>query len=305
MTENSFAYKQNYTLPHSNHNNSSSVDVFKNICVFMQDIAATHASLMGISVNTLQAANITWVLARQQVLLNHLPAPGEQICIETWPSLVSRVQCRRDFRVYNLAGKQLGQAISYWVVLNMQTRRAERVPDFIRHAYPQTPSLAVPEISIQPKSLPKNSRVTSFKTSAADIDINKHVTSMRYLDFMLAAVPKEVRCSQQLKLLDVVFRAEGMQGDSIASRLLPATLKETMLPKQQSGALQTNETGSPKNAPQTICTKQTGQESFLPLFYKNSAEYWHNLVKEKNKTLFFSFGEEKELVRGYSLWHKS
>ena len=305
MIESSFAYKQNYTLPHSNQDNSSSVEVFKNICMFMQDIAATHASLMGISVNTLQAANITWVLARQQVLLNHLPAPGEQICIETWPSLVSRVQCRRDFRIYNLAGEQLGQAISYWVVLNMQTRRAERVPDFIRRAYPQAPSLAVPEVPIQPKSLPKNSRVISFKTSAADIDINKHVTSMRYLDFMLAAVPKKVRCHQQLKLLDVVFRAESMQGDRIASRLLPAKLKETIFPKNESEAVQIHKAESPKSAPHTICTKQTGQESFLPLFCKNNTEYWHNLVKDKKKILLFSFGEEKELVRGYSLWHKS
>ena len=300
---NSFVYKQNYTLPQCNQKNDASTYIFKNICVFMQDIATVHVGKMGISLNTLQAANITWVLTRQQVVLNRLPAAGEEITIETWPSVLSRVQCRRDFRVYNLAGEELGQAVSYWVVLNMQTRRAERVPEFITRAYPENPPLLLPEISIRPKALPESSSVKSFKTTASDIDINKHVTSMRYLDFMLEAVPEEVRCKQQLKVLDVFFRAESIQGETISSRLLPAKLK-----KPGEVLAQSSEANKPECAKKAGCTKQneqTRQDSFSSLFYENNAEYWHNLVKEKNKILLFNFGEEKELVRGYSLWHKS
>ena len=64
------SYKQKFVLPDAQE---GKLGIFKDICLFLQEVATTHSIQMGISINTLQAANLTWVLARQQSFLKTLP----------------------------------------------------------------------------------------------------------------------------------------------------------------------------------------------------------------------------------------
>ena len=231
---------------------------------------------MGISINTLQAANLTWVLARQQSFLKTLPKPNDEIIIETCPSSISRIQCRRDFNIKNQAGDLLGHAIQNWVVLNMETRKAERVPEFISSRYPEEPKFMHPEIALKPNSLTKEYQIKEITTQQADIDINNHVNNMRYADFMLESTPLNPQSYYPL-MLDIIFRAESMKGDTISSRL-----------KQLA-----NDELTKLDQPLSI-TQPAG----------DVAGFWHTLVKNKKTMLFITKEAEKELVRGFSLWKK-
>ena len=74
------SYKQIFTLPPGDE---GEIGIFKNIGLFVQETSNEHSTRMGISITALQAANLTWVLARQQFLLFKMPKPGEKIEIET------------------------------------------------------------------------------------------------------------------------------------------------------------------------------------------------------------------------------
>lgn len=265
------ALKKSFRLEHGK-NTEKTVDlsIFKDICICMQSLAGEHAAKLGLAVETLYAADLMWVLARQQVVLPTLPTPGSTIYIKTWPSTISRLQCRRDFIVENEEGELLGHGITHWVVVNMSSRRAERLPPFITEVYPKEPEFAADDVALRHPALPANLEIGRCQTSKADIDLNEHVTNMRYADFMLDALPQHHYATHRLAALDMTFRAETIAGQNISSRAQPC---DPLL--------------------------------FAPLASNDTdLAFWHSLVKKEKKLLLWTKEEEKELVRGFSLWRK-
>lgn len=267
-------YKQKYVI---SPNSQGLLGRFKDIGLLIQDTSIKHATKMGISITALQAANLTWVLVRQQILLLRLPEVDEEIEIETRPSAITRLQCHRDFIIRDKKEEILGHSITNWVVLNMQTRRAERVPEFISSKYLTEDRLALPTLPIKPAHLPKGTKHTLVTARPEDIDINNHITSTRYVDFMLDAVPTEIKKEYRPLFFDIVYRGEGLEGDRIESRFESTELEEirTLAPELI------------ENLPQV-----------------EIKAFWHNLVKTKKKVLFITKENEKDLVRGLSLWIK-
>lgn len=263
--------KKSFCLEPGKHTaKTGDLSVFKDICICMQTLAGEHAAQLGLAVETLYAADLMWVLARQQVVLPTLPPTGSVIYITTWPSTISRLQCRRDFIVENEDGQRLGHGITHWVVVNMSSRRAERLPPFITEVYPKEPQFAAAEVTLRHPALPMNLEIATCQTSKADIDLNEHVTNMRYADFMLDTLPQQHYATHCLTALDMTFRAETIAGQKISCR---AQECEPLL--------------------------------FAPLANQNSdLAFWHSLVKKEKKLLCWTREEEKELVRGFSLWRK-
>jgi len=266
------SYKQNFVIkPHA----EGKTGIFKDIGRLVQDTSTEHSIRSGVSITALQAANLTWVLADQQFLLLRVPEPGEEIEIETWPSALSKIICRRDFTIRSKSGEVLGHSLTDWVVANLQTRKAERVPDFICNVYSPDEHFAMPELSLKPGRLPENTNQAVFTAESQDIDINEHVTSTRYVDFMLDTVYGKEGDLRRPLFYSISYRAESLEGDRIESRIAPADFAE-------------------------IKTNDPNFASLLPA--GEIKAYWHNLIKKKKKILFITKEEEKELTRGISLW---
>lgn len=267
-------YKQKYVI---SANSKDKLESFKDIGLLIQNTSTEHSIRMGLSITALQAANLTWVLVRQQYLLLKLPEIDDEIEIETWPSALTRFQCRRDFTIRAKNGEILGHSLTSWAIVNMQTRRAERIPEFISSNYPTENRLAMPKLPLKPTPIPKGTHPAIFTAKVEDIDINNHVTNTRYVDFMLDAVPNEIRKKYRPLFFDITYRAESLEGDQIESKFEPTELKEI---------------------------RELDPEFIALLPQGEIQAYWHNLVKMKKKVLFITKEDEKELVRGFSLWVK-
>ena len=254
--------------------------VFEAIGRFIQTTSAAHATQMGLSVNALQAAGLTWVLARQQTLLLRPPSPGAEITIETWPSTLSRLTCRRDFVIWE-NGETLGLSLTDWAVLNLQTRRAERIPEFIAAKYPSAAPEAMPELNLKPAPLSPAEAVSLVPVRAADIDLNNHVTNTRYVELMLGAVPDAIRRERRPAFCDIVYRAEALAGDRIEIR------RQTVQP----------------DAAEDVFPALRACPALRALLDRaDCTAFRHSLVKPKTGFLFIAGKPEKELVRGFSLW---
>ncbi|MBQ4133744.1 MAG: hypothetical protein IJD04_08455 [Desulfovibrionaceae bacterium] len=157
----------------------------------------------------------------------------------------------------------------------METRRAERVPDFIVARHPSEVRHAMPEINIKPVQLEPAQTAANTTARSGDIDMNNHVTNTRYVDFMLDNVPGEVRSGCRPVFSDIIYRAEALEGDNIEIRRTEAD-------------------------PDEVCGSMPELDTFITE-YKCLA-FWHNLVKSKSRFLFITREKEKELVRGFTLW---
>lgn len=208
------------------------------------------------------------------------PSPGAEITIETWPSTLSRLTCRRDFVIWE-NGETLGLSLTDWAVLNLQTRRAERIPEFIAAKYPSAAPEAMPELNLKPAPLSPAEAVSLVPVRAADIDLNNHVTNTRYVELMLGAVPDAIRRERRPAFCDIVYRAEALAGDRIEIR---------------------RQTVQPDAAEDVLPALRACPALRALLDRADCTAFRHSLVKPKTGFLFIAGKPEKELVRGFSLW---
>jgi acyl-ACP thioesterase len=187
------------------------------ICNYMEEAAGVHADSLGVGLDRLASDALAWVLSRMRLLLYRRPGPGEAVYVETWPVRMERVQFRRDFLLCDAAGAVLATAVTQWVVMGTLSRRLERLPLYVASLEPENPPLAQESGDIRIPSVEEGASGPRFPVRLADIDQNHHVNNGRYVDFSLEAADA-AGAAGELRRIDLVFRAEGLRGDTIGSR---------------------------------------------------------------------------------------
>ena len=219
----------------------------RTLCNYMEEAAGKHAETLGCGLDALREQGITWVLARQRIELGYMPVAEEQLVVHTWPVGVQRLSFRRDFHM-ECNGHTVLRAVSHWVLMNATTRKLEKMPPWAQSlAFPQAglaleagdirippvPSLAlVHEPAAKGNALGAEQAAFAvpgpeFPVRLADIDSNGHVNNVRFIDFALEAA--HCFCASQrlpvgefaLAGLDIVFRADALWGDTVASASMP------------------------------------------------------------------------------------
>lgn len=198
----------------------SGTGTVQGLCGYMHEAAGNHAAALGLSIERLHAGDMAWVLARMRIMPERLPAVHEKIEIETWPVSIEGLQFRRDFIVRDERGGVLARAVSHWVVVSLTSRKAARIPAFIAEVALDNAATAMDDAKRRlPQAAPEH-EVRTFRARLADMDRNRHVNNVRYMDWVLESVPDEVREEARLADIELVFRAESCRGDVIAVRTM-------------------------------------------------------------------------------------
>jgi acyl-CoA thioesterase FadM len=211
----------------------------QNLCNYFEETAGCHAAALGLGIDRLAEGGRAWVLAKMRLRLSRLPFAGESFRVTTWPVRVERLQFRRDFLTYDAEGAVLARAVTQWVIINLHSRRLERIPAHVAALAPENPETALEDGDIRIPALDEGAASgPSFPVRLADIDRNRHVNNSRYVEFALegavaalekneaSAAAEEYRHTalaptKELRGLDILFRAEGLFGDVIATRGMP------------------------------------------------------------------------------------
>ncbi|MCX2742197.1 acyl-[acyl-carrier-protein] thioesterase [Pontibacter anaerobius] len=189
---------------------------------YMQE-AAWHNTLdLGISMYELLERGLTWVLQRMRVEMFRYPGHNDRITVETWASGRERVFLHRDFRIYNQERELLGQATSVWLVMDVVKRQLVSVPDFILAVEVVPGSEPLPFARGKLPQLQEAQHEQQVPVRWHDIDLNRHVTNTRYLQWALDTLPLDVLEQKQLRQVDIIFKAESILGDTVVSAAAPA-----------------------------------------------------------------------------------
>lgn len=170
------------------------VDVNKNVTIpgllmLMQEASMVSAARLNVSVWDLEKENLSWVLLRKKLVVNRLPILGEEIEISTYPSAFDRAFASRDYLVKELNGELLAYASSTWTLLNLSTRKMERIPlNLLELTLPEDP-IETPERKID--RLIKADIEHQYTITYFDLDWNGHVNNINYVRFMLESLPSD------------------------------------------------------------------------------------------------------------------
>lgn len=189
---------------------------FSSICSLFQEVAGNHALILNFDITDLHKKGLTWVLHRMDIEIDRFPKWRESITIETWPAAGDALRAYRNYRILDSEGNILGVCLSYWMMINLETRRPTRMTDDILNTRLSDREHVLPVTS---NKIPKIDDTTSKKdilVRRSDLDMNKHVNNARYLDWMEETL-NDGQISRTRKI-DIIFIRESLYGDSITSK---------------------------------------------------------------------------------------
>lgn len=187
------------------------------ICRFLQEAASNHATNLGVSGDETAEAERMWVLSQLSLRMEVYPRWHETIQIDTWPviKVPAGVRGHRDFVLRYQDGEQIGSASTIWLYLNQATRRPLRIPQSLQEFASVGLEQNILNI-VQGSDLvgsPYNS--LKFRIRGSDIDWNRHVNNVCYVEWALETLPADFRLENSNVALDITFVAEGKYGHDV------------------------------------------------------------------------------------------
>ena len=182
----------------------------------LQEAASSHASTASADIYDLMKKNKTWMLSRLRVVVNKYPRWKDEIRIFTWPVKVHRLFAIRDFLITDSTYNVLAKSTSSWLVIDLKRRKPVKVDEYINRMYLKPDFRAINQFLDRP-DIPVLRYEDSGKgmVKLADIDINGHMTSMKYIEKIVDNFDESTKKENYLKELLIYFKAEALLNDQL------------------------------------------------------------------------------------------
>ena len=182
------------------------------IISYMLNVAGEDAGRKGFGVALLQNHSVTWVLSRLAVEVTIQPKQYTAIDVDTWVNEFNRLSSTRNFRMRQ-DDNILAMGVSQWCMLDMESRQAvdmTKLKDVYERAMVDEPSpIAMPARLRGVEAESHSSRPVVY----SDIDFNRHVNTLRYINLMFDTLPIDIIEKNNGLRIDINFISEALYGE--------------------------------------------------------------------------------------------
>lgn len=177
-----------------------------------------HSERLQAGFETLSEQNLFWVLSRISIDIHQPLEWHEEAFSETWPKNLEKIMYLRDFRILGADEKLFASASSGWLAIDKISKRPKLVnQDYSeiftalkeRHALTGIPEKLNPV---------KTGDIHLIKSTYFDIDLNGHVTSSRYIDWMMDTFEVDFHQTHYPRSISVNYFNETKIGEDIELR---------------------------------------------------------------------------------------
>ena len=176
--------------------------------------ASHHALTLGLGFTDLFKNNHIWVLARMALEMKRYPKAKEELLIETWVESVNKLFTSRNMRLMTSQGEEIGFCRTIWSILDFDSRE---VQDLTK--YSNIPRC----ISDKECPIEKPGRINSaqdndpisYTVKYSDMDINRHMTSSKYIEHFLDCFGLEIFDSKRVARFEIQYINEALYNEEI------------------------------------------------------------------------------------------
>ncbi len=147
--------------------------------------AIKSADDLGFGFRGLRKQQLFWVLSRMTLEIYRPLKWYEQVEVETWPKSVEKIIYLRDFIVKDGEGNVAARATSGWLAVDLHSKRPKKVDGVEADYFTHLKDKNALEQSPEKLSPFEGKDQFEIQSSYFDIDLNKHVTATRYIDWMM------------------------------------------------------------------------------------------------------------------------
>lgn len=213
MSEHTF-HSENFTV-RANEVDTIGTLTLPAICNYFQEVAGNNAKDLNFDITDMHEQNLTWVLFRMDINIHKYSKWRDSITVETWPASGDSLRAYRNYRLLDEKGDELGNCLSYWMVMNLETRRPSRIPQEVL----DTRLTNRPHVTVVKKNRIKTFKEDGFEKKIivrrSDLDMNNHVNNVRYLEWMLESI--SVETIQKIENLDIMFMRESFVDNQLVA----------------------------------------------------------------------------------------
>jgi len=182
---------------------------------YFQDIAGIHATELGLGFEPMLKLNLYWVILYVQYeKVGKIPSFGEQIKVNTWPKLQSKLEFEREYEIRDLNDNLLIKGISNWCVINSESRRLERANKvkFSGEYYDKSnfDTKCKRKLNLTPSDIISE---YDYKVHMTDLDHNLHLNNARYLDIVYNMMIENGK--KEIKKCEIAYISEARLDDII------------------------------------------------------------------------------------------
>lgn len=178
--------------------------------------AGEDAHARGFGVEALAKNNFGWVLSRICFELDYLPREYSDFTIYTWISDYNRLSSTRNFELVDAEGREFGRAVSQWCMIDFDTRMPADMNTMAKAH--EGNMVDAPSPCERPRRLAavEGEPLLQHRVAYSDIDFNRHMNTMRYIDIIFDSMPIEVPENLQALRMDINFMRESRYGDNLS-----------------------------------------------------------------------------------------
>jgi acyl-ACP thioesterase len=186
------------------------------LCEVILDCAARDASASGFGLQDVLTSNLAWVLTRLYISIEEYGKLFDVLSIETWVDSVNTSYSIRKFNVYNGENKIIASASTSWMQINITTRRPHALDEKTYAAIIQKDKQCLTGSPIKIEPFDHAGKPYTFSVKYSDLDIQDHVNSGKYIEWLMDEFPREKYLKQTIHEMQINYLSECIYGDIIS-----------------------------------------------------------------------------------------
>ncbi|HQG67518.1 MAG TPA: thioesterase [Paludibacteraceae bacterium] len=149
----------------------------------LMEVAGRHADGNGFGMRQLNEFNASWVVLRIALEINYYPEQYDEIKISTWIEKIQPIKTIRNFCIENAQGEIIASATSEWIMMDLTQRKPKDLLSLEGFEEFAT-GKEIPAGKLEKLPPVKGELVDKITVKYGDIDINEHVNSIRYVQWL-------------------------------------------------------------------------------------------------------------------------
>jgi len=209
-------FTRTYDIPYFNVGSDRKLRI-TSLMQYLEDMAIRQSEACGIGLDFYEEHNVAWVLAKWDIEVVQYPVFTQEITITTEPVSFRNYFGFRRYEVRDAGGELLAKANTLWIYIDMVRKRPIPVTEEIISAFGVSPESNRPLPIKAPKPPETAAHETQFRIRLGDIDTNRHVNNIRYIEWALETLPPEFSNGKKVSRVMVDYRKELKYGDEVFS----------------------------------------------------------------------------------------
>lgn len=188
----------------------------KAIIKILENAGGMHSESLNLGLNSIEITGFSWILLGWKVKVIVRPRYNEELTVNTWGRESNRAFTYRDYELYDESGNLCIIATSKWAIVDIKNGHlAEITPELIEPYKCEEKKVFNSDYSFKLKEPETIDREIRYKVQRRDIDINKHVHNLYYLDFAYEALPEEIYENCKFNNIEIMYKRQTKLNDEI------------------------------------------------------------------------------------------